>query len=647
MTPSLAFIKENIDMLRTMIKEHDQQAKVKETPKKLAYDESEEGDSGGRTKVLSEQLSHESPGTSEAYGKSREKIKKVRTKSKERRPEYQETSSDSESKEDLEYSCEDLNTPYKRPKPTPFTARITCFKYHQRAKVLRNIKVYEGNKDLDDHLSIFSAAAEEEEWPMPVFEELSQKFLEEFLQQKRYAKDLTEIHSIKRRLNEGLQAFMDRFKSESSHIKGVPLVLRISAFMHGHGHSELAKKLNDKIPKIVDEMFERIEEEVASGKLVHLVKDIRRGNQRSGGQGKGPAKVINMVITGGSRKRPHEIGRSELTDEIAFPPVPWNNLTDRSIILEGAIKGCHVRRIYVDGGSSLEIMKEQNCAAEVRDSKVSLALQRNNGVVPGSYPKSTAKYESGKMGFHTEVGVYCFTHMPKELKNSTATLQRMMERVLADQKGQNMEVYLEEIVVKSRSPEGRLARWAAELRTYDVLYIPRKEAEGQVVRKFPEQGKQMPRASGENDKGMSEKHQKEQVATPRVWRLNLGRDANNEGSSRGMILISSDEKRSSYAICLNFYAFEESMHYEALLVGLVAYAGKGMQDLHVFVSSKELVDKVEGHKVPKTMETKKYMDEVGCNRSIPQVPNRTCNNQTRVPQPRGIGWYQDKTIDGN
>ncbi|GJW18256.1 reverse transcriptase domain-containing protein [Tanacetum coccineum] len=76
-----------------------------------------------------------------------------------------------------------------------------------------------------------------------------EKFLEEFLQQKRYAKDPIEIHGIKRRQNEGLQDFMDRFKSESSHIKGVPLVLRISAFMHGHSHPELAKKLNEKIPK--------------------------------------------------------------------------------------------------------------------------------------------------------------------------------------------------------------------------------------------------------------------------------------------------------------------------------------------------------------------------------------------------------------
>ncbi|GJW76064.1 reverse transcriptase domain-containing protein [Tanacetum coccineum] len=85
------------------------------------------------------------------------------------------------------------------------------------------------------------------------FEELSHNFLEEFSQQKIYAKDPTEIHGIKRRQNEGLQAFIDRFKSESSHIKGVPPVLHISAFMHGYSHPELAKKLNEKIPKTVDE----------------------------------------------------------------------------------------------------------------------------------------------------------------------------------------------------------------------------------------------------------------------------------------------------------------------------------------------------------------------------------------------------------
>ncbi|GKA79115.1 reverse transcriptase domain-containing protein [Tanacetum coccineum] len=173
-SPSPAFIKENIDMLRTMIKEHDQ------------------------------------------------------SKFRGKRSGHQETSSDSEYEEGLEDTYEDLNSPYKRPKPTPFTQIITRFKYRQTVKLPRNIRVYEGNKDPKDHLSIFSAATEQKEWLMPIwckmfrqtlggaarnwfddldpksvdnFEELSQKFLEEFSKQKRYAKDPTEIHDIKRRYN--------------------------------------------------------------------------------------------------------------------------------------------------------------------------------------------------------------------------------------------------------------------------------------------------------------------------------------------------------------------------------------------------------------------------------------------------------------
>ncbi|GJV42715.1 hypothetical protein Tco_1421155 [Tanacetum coccineum] len=45
-----------------------------------------------------------------------------------------------------------------------------------------------------------------------------------------------------------------------------------------------------------------------------------------------------------------------------------------------------------------------------------------------------AEDDEEKTGFHTEEGVYCFTHMPKELKNSAATLQRMMEKVLAEKR---------------------------------------------------------------------------------------------------------------------------------------------------------------------------------------------------------------------
>ncbi|GJS96884.1 hypothetical protein Tco_0803852 [Tanacetum coccineum] len=399
-----------------MIKEHDQQAKMKATQRKLAYvDSDKEAPTGSLTRGFSDRFSLESFGTSDTRKQTRsasksrrtpskneepthlkrsrrlenrsitkKKARRERSKPKGKRSERQETSSDSEREEGSEDTCEDLNSRYKRPKPIPFTQRITHFKYHMRAKLPRNIRVYERNKDPEDHLGIFSAAAEQEEWPMPVwckmfhqtlggaarngfddldpksvnsFEELSQKFLKEFSQQK------------------------------SSHIKGVPPVLCISDSMHGHGHPELAKKLNDKIPKTLDEMFERLRAfirgevvvgsaEIGShhqrllsvkkenrgscgpGKLAHLVKDIHRTNQRNGSQGRNSAKVINMIKEGGNRKSYFEEGRSGLTDELTFPAIPRNQLTDEHIILEGIIKGNQVRRIFVDGGSSSEIMYE-------------------------------------------------------------------------------------------------------------------------------------------------------------------------------------------------------------------------------------------------------------------------------------------------
>ncbi|GJW42406.1 reverse transcriptase domain-containing protein [Tanacetum coccineum] len=286
-TAEVTFIK--LKQPRTMIKEHDQQAKMRATPRKLAYaDSDKEAPDGSLAKGFSDRFSLESSGTSdtrkqtrstiksqktpsknkepthlrrsrrlEDRSTTREKARRERSKSRRKRSGHQDTSSDSEYKEGSDDACEELNSPYKRPKPTPFSQRINHFKYHKRAKLPRNIRVYEGNKD-------------------------PQKFLEEFSQQKRYTKDPTEIHGIKRRQNEGLQAFMDRFKSESSHIKGVPPVLRISAFMHGHGHPELAKKFNDKIPKTMDEMFERVRAfirgEVAAGsaEMVHPSQGDKR-----------------------------------------------------------------------------------------------------------------------------------------------------------------------------------------------------------------------------------------------------------------------------------------------------------------------------------------------------------------------------------
>ncbi|GJX48175.1 reverse transcriptase domain-containing protein [Tanacetum coccineum] len=80
-------------------------------------------------------------------------------------------------------------------------------------------------------------------------------FLAYFMQQKKYVKDPVEIHNIKQRDGETIEEFMERFKVETGRMKGSPECMRISRFMHGVNNPELTKRLNEHVPKTMEEMM--------------------------------------------------------------------------------------------------------------------------------------------------------------------------------------------------------------------------------------------------------------------------------------------------------------------------------------------------------------------------------------------------------
>ncbi|GJQ89765.1 hypothetical protein Tco_0000904 [Tanacetum coccineum] len=158
-----------------------------------------------------------------------------------------------------------------------------------------------------------------------------------------------------------------------------------------------------------------------------------------------------------------------------------------------------------------------------------------------------------------------------------------------------------EEILKLFEKEGRLAKWAAEVRTYDISYIPRKEAEGPIMKKFFDQGEQVERTPDANEGGtltLSKKLQAKSTPTPRAWRLYLGKEIIEEGSGVGIIL--------------------------ALLARLAASTNQGMKELHVFIDSLTLVAQVSKYTPPKISEPK--------SRSI----NRIDNYKTGIPQPESI-----------
>lgn len=53
------------------------------------------------------------------------------------------------------------------------------------------------------------------------------------------------------------------------------------------------------------------------------------------------------------------------------------------------------------------------------------------------------------MAFHTDYGTFYYRKMPFGLTNVTTTYHRLMEKVFAYQIGRNVEVYDDDMVIKS------------------------------------------------------------------------------------------------------------------------------------------------------------------------------------------------------
>nr|GEV00881.1 reverse transcriptase domain-containing protein [Tanacetum cinerariifolium] len=177
---------------------------------------------------------------------------------------------------------DDMSQPWVCEETDPFTSRIRYFDFPKMTWMPSNVKTYDRSKDPEDHLISFQAVAKVERWAMPTwfhmfnstltgsarvwfddlppefmdsYDDLKKAFLANFLQQKKCIKEPMEIHHIKQRDRESTGDFVQRFKTESRHVKGAPKCMRISGFMHGITNPELIKRLYDNIPKSIDEIM--------------------------------------------------------------------------------------------------------------------------------------------------------------------------------------------------------------------------------------------------------------------------------------------------------------------------------------------------------------------------------------------------------
>lgn len=98
-----------------------------------------------------------------------------------------------------------------------------------------------------------------------------------------------------------------------------------------------------------------------------------------------------------------------------------------------------------------------------------------------------AEEDQEKTAFITSQGLYCYRVIPFNLKNTGAMYQRLVNQMFSKQIGRNVEVYVDDKLVKSKEEENHLddlKETFDTLRQYNMKLNPDKSAFGVSSRKF-------------------------------------------------------------------------------------------------------------------------------------------------------------------
>nr|GEV85234.1 reverse transcriptase domain-containing protein [Tanacetum cinerariifolium] len=216
----------------------------------------------------------------------------------------------------------------------------------------RNVNIYNGSDNPDDHLKIFQAAVKVERWAMSTwchmfnftltrsgrvwfddlplesidsYDDLKKAFLANYLQQKKRIKDPEEIHHIKQREGESTEDFVQRFKNKSRHIKEDLECMRIFGFMRGITNPKLIK------PRKLSHVIKKLKQ--WSG------KDQPKAEKKGEISEKDKAMAILMVQPWQKVARQRITQSFSLDLEISFPPRGDKDETKGHMIIEAEIRG--------------------------------------------------------------------------------------------------------------------------------------------------------------------------------------------------------------------------------------------------------------------------------------------------------------------
>ncbi|GJT81467.1 hypothetical protein Tco_1055809 [Tanacetum coccineum] len=189
-----------------------------------------------------------------------------------------------------------------------------------------------------------------------------------------------------------------------------------------------------------------------------------------------------------------------------------------------------------------------------------------------------AKGDEEKTAFFTREGVFYYKKLPFGLKNAGATYQRMIDRVLNNQIGHNLEVHVDDMegpflghlitkkVIKANSskvkiltdkpikkilarPEksGHIAKWTIELGEHDIEFRGCNSVKGQILADFLAET-----PSAESKEKESKETKNEEEEPKNMCKLYTDEASTSNGSGAGLMLISPKGKEYTYALRFEF-----------------------------------------------------------------------------------------------
>ncbi|XP_064963219.1 uncharacterized protein LOC135611400 [Musa acuminata AAA Group] len=216
------------------------------------------------------------------------------------------------------------------------------------------------------------------------------------------------------------------------------------------------------------------------------------------------------------------------------------------------------------------------------------------------------------MAFLTDLGVYFYKVMSFGLKNAGATYQRAVNKMFAQQIGWNVEVYVDDMIVKSHAAAdhltdltetfvtlrsyGRLLKWSVELREFDIHYALRTAIKAQSVADFISElvqtEDQVPGQPGE------------------AWILHVDGSSTSSGAGAGLVLSAPDGRSFERSLRFGFHATNNEAEYEALLIGLRLSREMQVDAIHVLTNSQLLAEQLSGGYAAREPTMAKYLAEV-------------------------------------